>query len=136
MIPLLAIGRSMRRSHARRYVLLAVHDLGSSDLARIAERARQTPARTQAVLHGKMPGFRPELSLLALELVRTTDDARYEITPRGQLVVRSLGPGGLKLLVEGPIPPTPREARRLARETCPACGHRRGEVVPEAAGAG
>lgn len=127
MIPLLAIGRSMRRSHARRRVLLALDALGSAHLAQVAEHARQSPQRVRAVLHGKLPGFRPELSLLALELVRldepTTEGETYEITSRGRLIVKSLERGGLRLLVEGPLLPMRGAKARPVPHQCPACGH-------------
>ncbi|MEA3201477.1 MAG: hypothetical protein QOE90_2905 [Thermoplasmata archaeon] len=131
MIPLVEIGRGLQRSHARRRVLEALDWLGRAPLAAIAEAARQTPARAHAVLHGDLPGFRRDRSLVALELVEQAEDG-YEITARGRLVASALRrEGGMKLLVEGPVRPAPREARRIARETCPACGHRRGEPLPE-----
>lgn len=146
MVPLLEIGRSMRRSYARRAVLCALDELGTAHAARIAERSRQTAQRVHAVLHGNLPGFRPDLSLLALELVRTAggEGSVYEITARGRLVVKSLQRGGLKLLVEGPVfpegTPAPVAARDASRDesrgdgprgegaregVCPTCGQAR-----------
>lgn len=132
MIPLLEIGRSMRRSHARRMVLCALDDLGRAYIAQVAERSRVSSERVHAVLHGKLPGFRPELALLALELVAegapTSEGVPYEITARGRLVVKSLRRGGLRLLVEGPPKPEIAAQESTARAAagaapcCPACG--------------
>ncbi|GEM_PF-5941920 len=123
MLPLLAIGRSMRRSHARRAVLVALDRLGQAGLAPLAEQAGLAPERVRAVLHGRLPGFLPELSLLALELVRQEGE-EYAIAPRGRLVVRSLARGGLKLLLEGPDAALRAPLEAAHEERCPACGQR------------
>lgn len=105
MTTLLDIARSLRRSHGRRRVLLALHELERATLAQLAEHARMETKRVHAVLHGQLPGFRPELSLLALGLATTehaVEGASYAITARGQLMVKSLARGGLKLVVDGP----------------------------------
>jgi len=133
MIPLEAIGRSMRRSHARRKVLVALDVLGRGTIAQLAEQARIDVDRVEPVLHGDGKGFRRDLALVTLGLVEKEgagDGGLYAITARGRLIVKSLERGGLRLLVDGPAAAA-RDAAVAAREAaqiaargnvCPHCG--------------
>jgi predicted transcriptional regulator with HTH domain len=106
METLLEISRSLRRSNARREVLLALDALGMAYVSQLAERTRIAADRVHAVLHGDGRGFRVSLSLTHLELVEAQPNPEghvYGITPRGRLVVKSLQRGGLRWLVDGPV---------------------------------
>lgn len=135
----------MRRSHARRKVLVAADVIGRGTIAQLAEQARIDVDRVEPVLFGDGKGFRRDLALVTLGLMEkeVLDGADcFAITARGRLIVKSLARGGLKLLVDGPAAAA-RDAAIAAREAvdvarggaCPHCGARPAAAAGEATGA-
>lgn len=85
--------RSVTRSRIRRKVLIMLSSLGEAYPRRLARACALDATRLSWILHGHLPQYRPELSLVALGLVRKRTGANgtvYEITTKGRKKARSL----------------------------------------------
>lgn len=85
--------KSLRRSRVRLHVLLALSSLGEAYVGQIS-RLRGIPwGRVKACLLGKPPGYRVELSLVGLGLVkerRSRAGTMFVITTAGRRKARSV----------------------------------------------
>lgn len=78
---------AFRRSRIRCAVLLALDAAGTAHAAHLADLSGISVGRVRWVMHGKLPYFRPDLSLLARRLareMRTPTGAFYAITAHGR----------------------------------------------------
>lgn len=78
---------AFRRSRLRCAVLLALDLVGTAHAAHLAELSGISIGRVRWVMRGKLPYFRPELSLVARGLARearTSAGVAYVITPPGR----------------------------------------------------
>lgn len=97
--------RSLARSRNRLRVLMTIASLGEAYVGQIAQLCNMREEVVRMVLHGRLPSYSPELSLIALRLVeeRATRHGRvYVITSRGIRKARSVSAGRVRR----------REARR------------------------
>lgn len=84
---------AIRRSRVRARVLICLASLGECYLGQLARVSGVDRSRIAWILHGRMPYYKPELSLVPLGLaeVEMTSTGRvYRITRRGLRHARSL----------------------------------------------
>lgn len=84
---------SFRRSQLRRRVLIMLCSLSEATPRALALAAGVDAGRLRQALHGKLPFYRPELSLVVLGLVEVVETANgrvLRITERGRRKARQL----------------------------------------------
>jgi predicted transcriptional regulator with HTH domain len=85
--------RSVRRSRARMRVLILLSSLGEAYPRQLAKATGLDATRLKWILHGHLPQYKPELSLIPLGLVRERASGTgkvYECTNKGRRKARSL----------------------------------------------
>jgi len=83
----------VRRSKVRYRALMMLNSLGEAYLSQLADAVGVQPTRLRWVMHGHLPAYDPELSLVPIGFVEESRDGRYRlyrITARGRRKARSL----------------------------------------------
>lgn len=84
---------AIRRSRVRMRTLLILSSLSEAYPNQLARACGISASRLYAIMHGRLPGYRPELGLVTLRLAQeilTPNGRIYAITARGRRKARSL----------------------------------------------